>query len=300
MERDFGRKDPTLAEALRANPSAFSQHVGWNCQLLPSGLQFGMFSRYYGKITPDFGAMKGGSTVALVLSCIVVFAILLATWLICTRRRTRELVGRFVRRGAGTWIALGCMMPSVFLAIFTQRPRPSYIFPLSFLFMLVTLFCIRLLIRNEILNFISRRTAHLGIFVLGGLLTAAVPATGRPAKNDRPLHDDYRRIKPYRSSLHLATGAFCSDTAWGDELSNYLSEGISKRIPVVSMESLIAGGLREGLKKKGVRTVYLREKSLLRPEVAEWRKSAQLDDWRVVATSKDSNSGWELWSKESE
>lgn len=72
MERDFGRKDPKLGEAIARDQKAFLEHVRWNLSLVPAGLQFGIFSHYAGTITPDFGAMKGGSKMAGYLFAVVV------------------------------------------------------------------------------------------------------------------------------------------------------------------------------------------------------------------------------------
>lgn len=298
MVRDFGRKDPTLGEALSANPKAFFEHIKWNCLLIPSGIQFGMFSRYAGKTTPDFGAMKGGSTAASYLFGLVCSVLAAASILLFRKPKIRVILSRYLRPSRGTIAALLCMMPSVFLAIATQRPRPSYIFPLSFALMLTSLLALRLLVGYYFQRRPNLRSLSRIIVIIFGLsLTLTIPATGRPTKNFMPIADDYHRLLPYRNRLSLESAPFCTDAVWGDELANYLSRGNSKRIPFVPLEPMLKTGLAQSLEAKGVKTIYLSPKILMRTEVHEWRNLAPNVGWIKLAVSQNSESEWELWIK---
>jgi hypothetical protein len=297
MQRDFGRKDPTMGEALVANPKAFSEHVAWNCSLIPAGLQFGMLGRYYGTITPDFGAMKGSSLLAAFLFAGVIGIIICGLFRFIRNPQTRDLLKRYLRPRATTIAALSCTLPSVMLAIFTQRPRPSYIFPLTFSLMLLTLFCLRVLIIR--LAGISQRARTAGktiLVVVGVLLVIVVPPTGRPSKNLTPIKDDYMRLKQHRDLFPDAV--FCSDVAWGEELSNYLSSRHAKRIPAVPLASVIQRGMNLGLDEKRINLLYLSPGSVSREEVKEWRSSADEKGWKKVGGSElETGKSWELWSR---
>jgi hypothetical protein len=295
MTQEFGRPDPLFSEAFRANPQAMAEHVLWNLSLVPSGLRFGMCGGYSGKFAPDFGETKGRSSVARVLSYIV-----LGLWLCgvawCWRRRTNwpgicSLAGSW----SGTWVALGCMLPSVCVAIITQRPRPSYIFPLSFFLILLTVWFMRQLAGAATRKaWLPRSMLTLVPLALGVVLTLVVAPIGRPDRPARPLAEDYQRLKPYRDWFSTKAATFCTNARWSADLAYYLGNGIGRRMGTVSLGPGSSEGLSAWLASQCVGTFYLKADALFRPDVVTWRRTAPDSGWRLLGTGSP-GAEWELW-----
>jgi hypothetical protein len=298
MTREFGRPDPLFSEALRANPTALAEHVLWNLSLVPSGLQFGMCGGYSGKFAPDFQETPGRSRVARVLSYIV-----LGVWLCgvvwCWRRRTNwPGIRRFVGSWSGTWVALGCMLPSVCLAIITQRPRPSYIFPLSFFLILLTIWFMRQLAGAAARKaWLPRSLLPLVPLVLGAVLTLVVPPIGRPSRPTRPLAEDYQRLKPYRDWFSTKDVTFCTNARWSVDLTLYLGNGIGRYMRSVPLGEISGEGLSASLASQRVGTLYLKADALSRPDVVTWRRAAPDSGWRLLGTGSP-GAEWELWVRD--
>jgi hypothetical protein len=126
MQRDFGAREPTLAQALRANPRALLEHAAWNARLVPSGLQLQLFGRVSGPENPDYVPVRR-SPVAGVLGVAVLVLLSSGAALL---RRDRAWRG-WLRARAPAWTLLGCLTATAAVVMLVQRPRPSYLFSLS-------------------------------------------------------------------------------------------------------------------------------------------------------------------------
>ena len=114
-----------MSEALCRNPRAMAEHLWWNAQLIPNGLQVLLFHGMSGRINPDYPPVQIWSVV-LPISLLAMAIVIVG--LILHLPRTAILVDVMARGPAWAWIAMACIacaMPAVMLS---QRPRPSYLF----------------------------------------------------------------------------------------------------------------------------------------------------------------------------
>jgi len=132
---DFGQARPSLTEATVENPGAIARHFARNADLLPGGLELGLFNAKFGSIAPasnpDYITVDRGSWLVLAGSIAVVVVIGIGAVLIWTdRRRWWE---EWIRDRVWGWIVLAAMGSTALYAALQTRPRPSYLFPLTIL-----------------------------------------------------------------------------------------------------------------------------------------------------------------------
>ena len=226
LARDFGPETKSFAGALAANPKAFLSHVGWNLALLSDGLQLALLGGYAGAHSPDFDRDESSGPLYR-----VAFFLLLGLWIFGAWSAIREQAWRALDvRQRWTWVTLLVCIPSCFIAIATQRPRPSYIFMLSLLLLAWTLVVLARLARK------SPRLWHLSrVAVIGASLaifsTQCYACFFPPMSRPRPVLEDYRRLAPFSAVRKMSDGAFVSNVPYHTELIAYLYEGRGKRPP---------------------------------------------------------------------
>ncbi len=186
MAREFGDPQPTFVEAWRANPKAMLDFTTWNLRLLPQGMQVGLFSAAAGNANPDYpppplGRWWAGVLSILLLALLVVGAIVLREdW-----QRWKALI--VAQRWA--WIALAAIALVVLaVVVFTQRPRPSYMFGLSIGLIALSMLSLAVLARRLRLT----RWTATGAALLPVVLFFALPF--RWDDTPRPLANAYDRI----------------------------------------------------------------------------------------------------------
>jgi hypothetical protein len=134
MERVFGQPLPSLFQMIKANPHAVWEHFFWNLSLLPNGLQVSLFNSMSGTVNPDYAAVTQ-STSALILSMSVLLVVAVAV-----RHAARHWTSRWrgwFRDRRGAWLIMFAVVCVAVPIILTQRPRPSYLFPVSVFLMAV-------------------------------------------------------------------------------------------------------------------------------------------------------------------
>lgn len=134
LEQDFGQSDVTFSQAFLLNPEAILKHIWWNFKLIPSGIQLALFDVYAGGPNPDYIRAK---TFPLVW---VPFFLVLG---LCTFAAIKNFIAPALakRRFAGNgfvWLLMVSAAAMVFGLMLMQRPRPSYMFPLSIFIMALT------------------------------------------------------------------------------------------------------------------------------------------------------------------
>lgn len=133
MVEHFGKREPTFGEALRANPSAALEHVAWNLSLTPAGLQAALFNAIAGTTSPDFIQIKRRPALATLLS--VLLALVLAIGGVVLLRDRSYWWRSWLRERVWGWLALGAVSIPSFLIMPMLRPRPEYLYGLTFLLM---------------------------------------------------------------------------------------------------------------------------------------------------------------------
>ena len=305
LQRDFGNPTASMAQALRANPRAFLEHVWWNARLTPAGLQEGLLGGYTGSYPPEFMVRRPeGVSDPRLLSVGVVLLWGAGGWLLLEWWRRH---GRFFRRGSPArwpWLYLLCTVPTALLSIATQRPRPSYIFPLIFLLMVCTALSARLL-----LGWLRRRVrlpAVWGRRVPAGAGAAALlllprPATARATVHAPWLLDDYHRLDDLRATTTREHRVLCTDTDSATELVYYLNRGREywQVVPWRAVSgAATAAEFEAALVKAGATDLYFRHDTGTLSFLPKDGSSLALGgDWLQVALVCDPAGRWEYWSR---
>jgi hypothetical protein len=132
---DFGQRYPSLTEAFSENPDAVVSHFARNAELVPAGLEVGLFNAKFGSVSeasnPDYISIDRGSWIVLVGSIAIVLVITAGAVLIWTDRR--RWWDEWIRERVWGWVALGAMGTTALFAALQTRPRPAYLFPLTIL-----------------------------------------------------------------------------------------------------------------------------------------------------------------------
>ncbi len=310
MARDFGSAKAKWAEALRKNPRALFAHVAWNFQLVPAGLELGLFNSYSGGHSPDFsdsGSVipssalmdKRASGTLLPRTGLGAVAAIWLAGLVCVAR-TRPKWRAAASRRLWTWLALASCLPSSLLAIATQRPRPAYILPLLLLCMAFTGVSLGAVARrcvgmNRGMAWTATGAGILALFVGYFML-------GRPAPK-RPMLADYRRLQPYSEIICHRGRVLCSNVAVVGELARYLVN-IGRNRPDSRYLGRLEAGMAAGdsletvLDRAGVTDLYLTGMELEKEEIRAWRETAESAGWRLVAKSDASDARWQLFTRD--
>lgn len=190
-------------------------------------------------------------------------------------------------------------MPSVALAIVTQRPRPSYIFPLSFGLILLFLAGVRMIIcRFTFVNRSSARRAGRLAFAASVVAGCGFPFIERAPVSSLPILTDYRRLLPHRAQLSLESASFCSDVAWRSALANYLARGQEKRIPAIGLDRIIASSAAQESELPNVGAIYFSASALYREDVKRWLAGAEAAGWKKLAEAEADETSWALWTRQ--
>ena len=300
MLRDFGRPEPTLLEALRANPRAMLAHFGWNARLIPSGLQLQLFNAVSGPPSPDYIQPRVKPALVTILS-LGTLGVLVTGAVLLWRERSHWWQA-WLRERADTWVLLLCLVASSIFVMLMQRPRPSYLFNQ----------CVVLLAMIGMATFVIRsRWRSVGeqpwlvpALWLGAILLVppyyhkdmrqALGQTGQP------LRQAVRRLEPFRRELADATHRLAS-LRFPFETCAYI--GRSKPCTAFSFADLL-GDKRAPrssafrLDEQHMDWVYADELAMDDPR---WQPLLQMvtasDRWRQVAPREGVREGWALFRR---
>jgi len=291
MKQTFGAERVTFSEACKRNPKAMWEHLLWHARLLPAGLQMGVFNCHSGPLSPDFTPPRQMDFRANLLSCGVI--VLMVMGGICLWRDRAEYMRLACSTRGWSWLGLLCTIPPSVVAIITQRPRPSYIFPLSFFVMALCGLCLYAVLRRY--NGWHRFKTFFPVLVPIVLLAAEPERTTAQQYTGRPLLEIYRRIWPYRNYLKGPEAVFaCRD--YPDPVGYYLrQEDFGRGACTIDASSFkSAQALDDEIEKNHVTTFYLDQADLKNPAVGEWIKARVPGSWRILASGDPEAKLWML------
>jgi hypothetical protein len=293
MQKLFAKEEPSLGEAIQRNPEAVVEHFVWNSRLLPDGIQVSLFNATFGSISPDFVRVPTGNIWALAASITV--ATLLAIGGVLLVKEWPHLWPTIVRPSLLGWLGLFSSAAVVFLIIPIERPRPEYLYPLTFTLMTVTGLSAYLILRK----LASLQALHLAypILVVSSLIAAPLHWNGEHLPS-RPLLEQYRQLSPYADLIANPNAVFLKG-AYAFEIYSYLGRASGRTLGYTSLLNRPPGvSAREILDRDKVNLFYLDEFMLTQMEsnVAE---QAFLGDpgghgWKVVALSDFPRRRWRL------
>jgi hypothetical protein len=297
MQRDFGRRQPSLSEAIAANPGAMMEHFLWDIRLAPYAVELQLFNRMSADPShnPDYAPVKTGS-VASEIGLVVVVAFLAGGGFLLWRER-RRWWDVWLRPRAWGWLALGALGASALVVMVWQRPRPSYLFALGVLLLAAIGMCA--MAYADRWRWLNRLAAAPPVIAV--LLVAAVPPhygadywkeqqvgrPGLPLKTmvDRlhPLRDELRGEDVHLLGTYAISGCFyiggaepCTPVSWDEVLSR--ARGTTPA---------------QALAQAGVDFLYADRDDLLNPAYAAAVRAAEGAGWRRVA-GQATGGRWEL------
>jgi hypothetical protein len=274
MRRDFGKDTPSFGEMIRANPRAVADHILWNYRLAPNGLQVLLFNSAWGKRNPDYAPIRTRSRTALVLSLL-----LLAVWAAGITLALKERFywyQNYLRGRLLTWLAMLCVAAVAVPVIATQRPRPSYLFPLGVLIMGLTGLWVHILVHRlalvkQLSVLMPAVMVGLFLFVPSFYLKAARRPQSVDGRTDgqsvpprRLLSEAIEQLRPYQALIadpktHFLKGEFCF------EVSSYLGHGLCRPHDYGLLDERPASQpLSDFLESRDINLMYLDENLLYR------------------------------------
>ena len=191
MERVFGQPLPSLFEMIKANSLAVWEHFLWNLSLVPNGLQVSLFNAMSGTVNPDY-APVARSWVALALSVAVLLVIALAA---LHTLRNWDLWRWWFRKHRDAWLIMLAVVCVAGPVILTQRPRPSYLFPVSVLLMAVIGTAVHVLTH---LRPLAMKRIAIAVLLVAFVIT---PPYYVHHRSDRPLYTNYERLRPFAALM---------------------------------------------------------------------------------------------------
>jgi hypothetical protein len=297
MRAHFGQELPSLGEMLRANPRGVASHFLWNFKLLPNGLQVLLFNAAWGHRNPDYAPIQSRSAVALTLALL-----LLAVWAAGAVLLVRDWGywwGQWLRGRLLTWLALLCVAAVSVPVIATQRPRPSYLFPLGVLLMALTGVCVQVLVRRLGL---TRRLGALMPAVMVALPLLVPCYFADPARRDRtqPLRAKVERLAPYQS-LILASGTNFLAGDYSLEVFSYLGHARCQICDYGLLNEWKPGrALAAFLDDRKVNLFYLDEhllQDLSRDPTNPFAGNAGDAHWKLLACGDVPGDRWKLFRR---
>jgi hypothetical protein len=290
VKKHFGAPLITFSDALFRNPKAMIEHMRWHVRLVPAGLQLAMFNGHFGPYSPDFTAPRQLPWRAGVLSSLVLLLMAAGVW--CIRQR-KAFFRRFFRSRRGwAWLGLLCLLPPCAVAILTQRPRPSYIFPLSFFLMAVTGLCLYAVLHR--LKLWRSFQKAFPLFVLAVLGSAYSAKSTAQIYVGQPLKEAYDRIFPFREHLQGPRSVLVS-RQFNAELNSYINlKNPDKHHyqPLVTSWLSTAIGFQQALDKKKVSLLYLDTADFAHPIAREWLSGEGAKHWTLLAGDLQAERPW--------
>jgi len=294
MMRTFGKPEPSLLEALRRNPTALLEHFWWNLSLVPNGLQVLLFNATAGKVNPDYAPVNSGRSPPLIYSA--VFFVIIVLGSVQLYKNRHHWWPCWLKTRVWGWIAMMCVSFVVVLVMIVQRPRPSYMFNLSFLLMAALGTCTYALVaRSSVLSRFSKAFPIVVFFLL-----VLVPSYyGNNEKlGDRPLLGAYRRLVPYRDIIGTNNTVFVTP-GYSFDLCSYLRAGAQGGCEGVYLYGLLdraqrGSPLSDVLDGVGANLLYVDENVLGREEMQLFLSDCASGGWQTLVNVNVPGSRWML------
>ena len=291
MQTTFGAPQPSLRDAFFRNRKAIIEHVLWNISLTPSGLQVLMLNAMSGTVNPDYAFVLSLPIYALPASLLLVGVLLAGA--IKARRRWSTFYPERIRPHAWTFIAMLCVAAVTPLVIATQRPRPSYLFSLSILFLSCIGLSLELIFGAEFLKRFNWAWPVIAISLVLGF-----PRFFPPLQRDdyQPLLGMYRNLTPFQEKL--GPGVVVVTPGYGTELCNYFAppgKGVCNGVFYYGLGTMRDGAtVQEALAANKARLFYADAAMLNEPPVVDFVAHASAWGWQPIGQNGPSGKRWLL------
>jgi hypothetical protein len=269
----FGASNVTAVAAVQANPEAVTEHLRWNLSLVPSGLQLMLFNCTAGSLNPDYVPVPIDPRYAVPLSWLAI--VIAGAGLGVMYRERKDFLYPWLRKNSWALIAISSSCTLCVLLMITQRPRPSYLFPLSITLMGFYGLCIWRILRVPL----SHRIGNLALCLLPLAVISFVPSFYvRHHASERPLLEYYSFLKPFAERI-----AYCRESVLVPSHSSELMAYIYGNCNGPFNNSCIAGReYSDGyLKTNNIGWLLLDEAGI--QQASEFLQSARSNGWNIAA-----------------
>jgi hypothetical protein len=291
MVTTFGRSNPTLLEALAANPGAVAGFAAENTRLLPGGLQVSMFGATSFTQAPGFGPpVTEGSIYALVLAVLVIAGVVAAVIVaarggaLSLRRAPPEL--RWI------WVAVASIAVATYVVVLTTRPWAEYMYGLTICAFLVVGWALLTLVRRV------GAASLLAAFalVLAVTLAVVIPSAYPPAI--RPIYDTVQRLQIVKQTLERPGSVLVTADNY-NEACNYLASSAEDECTGIDWFTLSAAvsaktPLAQVLDRAGASVIYVSADMLSDPVAAGLLRAPGRDGWRVISAGSGPEGPWRI------
>lgn len=300
MLRVFGKSEPSLVEALKANPSAMINHFFWNIRLVPAGLQTALFNATSESINPDYAPVLLNQPMVIAPSLLALVLIVIA-FIKLLRQKQYWWVGWFKERIWG-WAILFCLAAVMTVVIPMQRPRPSYMFLLTLFLMALVGTSLFITIRQLS---IYKYMQQLSLMIMVGLFIF-IPPYYSLTKRERPLLTMYRELHPSDQYLGIP-GTGLVTVRYGQLLCHYLTKNNLGGCVGYTYSIFDNIGKNESvaqfLNRQSVPVVAIQINNIFLsrygriPSVKRFLANPERFGWKVAAMQNNSKQKWSLYVK---
>jgi len=305
MTRVYGVPEPSMAEALKRNPSAMLGHFWSNIQLIPSGLQVLLFDSMSGVISPDYVSVKRSRRAVLYTYSLAICVVVIRGLYLLIRERDYWWKC-WLRERIWAWTAMGCVACVAGVIMVTQRPRPSYLFAFGIALRAAILMCAWIASRQW--SQIRHLAAALPVAIVALILCLPLHYTAVSA--NRPLRESYRRLAPFEDLVRRSnTGLVALD--WADELCNYVGKSVGRAgdwalimhqpqhcrpLPLTVLRQQVTRDMpfHSVLDKNRATLLFASDALFSDPEARRYLQDAKSHGWRTITMQHDSKYNWEL------
>jgi hypothetical protein len=290
MQHDFGRPMPTILQATVANPRAVAAFAAWNAQLVPGGLQVGLFGASAFENEPGFRPVIENSTYALVLSIVLLIAIVagLIAFLHDDAASLRNLSSRT------RWIAitLASVAAATVVVALTSRPWSEYIYGLTI--------CALVMV-GLAASILSRRvggTRILAPLALVTVLVLIVTTSSMYGPGRRPIYEGVQHLKVVQHRLQRLGSVLVAGEN-DNELCNYLAYSFQHICTPMFWPTLLAqqnASTTAGklLDQAHATALYADASILSDPLIAKLVAAPQAQGWEQVAQGNGPSGPWHV------
>ena len=297
MRQQFGQDEPSLFQALMANPPAMIDHFRWNTSLTLNGIQVSLFNATSGSINPDYPPVILNAYWVILPTLLV--GALSITGIILIVRDRRFWWDFWLKERALTWLVLASAAAVAFFVVIPmQRPRPSYLFSLTLFLMAIAGMSFFSITRDRPkFQFLSQ---SLPIFMMVMLIFTQ---PYYPNHYDiRPLLNLYRRFLPFQSEIANGETVFLS-REYSHEICHYLMnpeicQPLSYANPAFWDDLPPQQSINTFLEDLGVNLFYI-DRLLLIQFTNDFRASEFFQNpmnfnWKILALQDSNNDQWML------
>lgn len=301
MSRQFGQKQPSLFEALLANPPAMIEHFLWNFSLGLNGIQVALFNATSGSVNPDYAPVQLNQK--WVIFPTLAAGVVLITGLMQLSLNRRYWWQFWLKQRALGWLLL---LPIAALCIFVifpmQRPRPSYFFSLTFLLMALIGMCLFVITHR----WQNSNKLSLGLPLVMLLLLLWVPNYYPGAATERRLLQFYRQFMPFQNEIAREDTVFLL-REYGFELCSYLRTASESCRSLSYADNAFFSSipadlpLHTYLEQQKVNFFYVDENLFATlktdPRAGQFLDKPVSVGWQLIGTQNLPNASWKLFQK---